>query len=231
MREISPGWISVLCPTRARSFNVNRLLDSIAATAATDKVEVVFRTDEDSPLEANISSPRIIETRGPRILLAQMWNEAYAVSRGEIDMVCGDDIVFRTPGWDERVRAEFAVVPDRIALVYGNDLLQGQNLATHGFMHHTWVEALGYVTPPYFSCNYVDTWLHEIAERIGRLRYMPDVITEHMHPGAGKAAWDQSHQERLARGQRDNVAQIWIDTEPERAREAAKLQALISAGL
>lgn len=220
--------ISVLCPTRQRPDSVKRLLDSIAMTAATTKVEVVFRTDDDSPLDMNLAqSSRITEVRGPRITLSQMWNEAYAASRGEIVMQCGDDIVFRTHGWDERVRQEFAAVPDHIALVYGNDLLQGANLATHGFVHHTWVDTLGYFTPPYFSCDYGDAWLHDIAARVGRLRYMPDVVTEHMHPNVGKAAWDQNHLDRVARGQRDNVSQVWADTWQEREQGAETLRKLM----
>ena len=221
--------ISVLCPTRQRPDSVKRLLDSIAMTAATTKVEVVFRTDDDSPLDMNLAqSSRITEVRGPRITLSQMWNEAYAASRGEIVMQCGDDIVFRTHGWDERVRQEFAAVPDHIALVYGNDLLQGANLATHGFVHHTWVDTLGYFTPPYFSCDYGDAWLHELGVLTGRLRYMADVVTEHMHPSAGKALWDLSHQERMERGRQDNVAQLFEDRRPERERDAAKLRSVMT---
>lgn len=226
-RHVTPGMISVLCPTRGRPDSVRRLLDSISATAATQRVEVVFRTDDDSPLEYP-QSERVIEVRGPRITLSQMWNEAYYASHGEIVMQCGDDIVFRTEAWDLMVRAMFADIPDRIALVYGNDLLQGRNLATHGFVHHKWVDQLGYFTPPYFSCDYGDAWLHDLATRVDRLRYIEHMVTEHMHPAAGKAPWDQNHQERRARGDRDKVHEIWGSTVGQRVKDAEKLRELMS---
>jgi hypothetical protein len=222
-----PGLISVLCPTRNRPENVERLIQSIHDTA-TDKVEVVFRTDDDAPLHRDfLASERIIEECGPRITLSQMWNEAYAASHGEIVMQCGDDIVFRTRGWDDRVREVFAGIPDKVALVYGDDLMHGVKHATHGFVHMKWVDTVGYLTPPHFSCDYGDTWLMEVGLLLGRLVYLPDVVTEHMHPAAGKASWDQSHQERLARGDRDNVRQLYLDTRPERARDEEKLRAIM----
>lgn len=220
----------MLLPTRQRPFNVYRLLESIAATAHTDQVEVVFRTDDDSPLDRGsgiFNDPRIIEVCGPRITLSQMWNEAYEVSHGEIVMQCGDDIVFRTTGWDECIRRVFEETPDKVLLAYGNDLLQGQNLATHGFVHHTWVDTLGYFTPPYFSCDYGDQWLFDVACSLGRARYLPEVITEHMHPAAGKAQWDQNHQERVERGQRDGIHDLYRQLLPEREEAAAKLRAVM----
>lgn len=225
-----PGLISVLCPTRQRPDNVRRLLESIAATAS-HAVEVVFRTDTDSPLGDNLpGSTLFTEVCGPRITLSQMWNEAYTASHGDIVMQCGDDIIFRTPGWDDRIREAFSTIPDNIALVYGDDGFHGIKHATHGFVHHAWVDTVGYLTPPYFSCDYGDTWLMEVAMLTSRLVYLPDVITEHMHPANGKAPWDQSHQERVERGDRDNVQQKYLDTRHERDNDSVKLRRIMTSG-
>ena len=41
--------------------------------------------------------------------------------------------------------------------------------------------------------SFVDTALHTIAFRSGRLVYLPDVLVEHMHPLANKAPVDEVH--------------------------------------
>lgn len=218
--------ISVLCPTRNRDENVRQLLNSIEETRRGVPVEVVFRTDEDAPLRRKLPD-WATEIRGPRGILSDMWNEAYRHCTFDIVMQCGDDIMFRTPGWPARVLQEFEQVPDKIALVYGDDGFQHERLATHGFLHRRWVEAVGHVTPPYFSSDWGDQWINDVAGMIGRLRYMPDVLTEHLHPAAGKGIWDTTHEERAARGAADNVAAIWANTLHERQRDAEILRGLM----
>jgi hypothetical protein len=210
---------------------MRRLVESIYATAATP-VEVVFRLDLDDA--ASIAeavqlgmSGTVRHVAAERGVLSDLWNDAAAIATGDILMMCGDDIVFRTNGWDVRVAETFEQVPDRIALVFGNDLIQHERHATHPFIHRRWYEAVGYLTPNGFSCDWCDTWLNEVAVALGRRIYLPDVITEHMHPVAGKARLDESHRERLARGRRDNVRALYESREAERAVDIEKLKAVM----
>ena len=46
-----------------------------------------------------------------------------------------------------------------------------KNFLTHGFLHRNWVETVGYFVPPYFSSDFNDTWLNEVADMIGRKIY------------------------------------------------------------
>jgi glycosyltransferase involved in cell wall biosynthesis len=224
--------ISICCPTRTRPGNMRRLVESIHATATTP-VEVVFRIDLDdaesiaAAVELGMynSVRHVVAERG---VLSDSWNDAAAVASGEILMMCGDDIVFRTPGWDERVTEAFAQVPDRIALVYGNDLLQHERLATHPFIHRNWYDAVGYLVPNGFSCDWCDMWLNEVAIALGRRVYLHDVVTEHMHPVIGKARLDDNHRERLERGRRDNVTALYEARADERAADVEKLRTCMS---
>ena len=50
-----------------------------------------------------------------------MWNRCYEISSGDIVMHCGDDIRFRTKGWDTKVLNKFKEYKDKIVLVYGDD--------------------------------------------------------------------------------------------------------------
>lgn len=97
----------------------------------------------------------------------------------------GDDHRPRTFGWDARMMQD--------AIVYANDLLQGQNLPTQVMMPARWVTALGKMCPETLTHLYVDNYWKELGARVQRLVYLPDVIIEHMHPVAGKAEWDEGH--------------------------------------
>lgn len=164
----------------------------------------------------------------PRDMLSQLWNDCAAEAHYEVMMQCDDEVIFRTESWDKLVLEAFDRIPDKIAFVHGQDLHQpaGQ-FGTLGFLHRRWVDTVGYFTPPYFSCDYGDTWLNDVSNMIGRRVYIPEIITEHMHPVAGKAQWDTTHMERLNRGSRDDVGGLYARLAPKRAEDAQKLRAVM----
>ena len=97
----------------------------------------------------------------------------------------------------------------------------GANFGTHGFIHRNWVDTVGYFVPPYFSSDYNDTWLNDVANMIDRRIYV-DIKTEHMHPAFNKGPMDQTHIERLQRHQEDNVDALYATKLPERQADADK---------
>lgn len=221
--------ISVLCPTRGRPDNMRRLVESARETAIyDDQVEFIFYVDNDDPASAHMANELGVDAiMGDRIVLSEMWNHCWRAATHDIFMQCGDDIIFRSDGWDVRVVEAFHSIPDKIALVHGRDGFQDANLATHGFLHRNWTDAVGYFVPPYFSSDYNDLWLTEVADTLGRRVYLEDVYTEHMHPVVGKGPLDKTHQERLVRHSNDNVEKIYRDKKPERLGDVTKLRSAI----
>jgi hypothetical protein len=213
--------ISILAPSRGRPEALQEMADSANETAS--NIEILAYIDDDDPSDYRGDGYRII--RGPRITLSDCWNVLAREARGSIFGMGADDIRFRTPRWDNLFRRVFDDFPDRICFVHGRDGIHDEKLGTHGFISRRWFETVGYFTWPAFPADYADTWLHELADRIGRRVYVPDLLIEHLHPIAGKAEWDQTHFERLARGRASNVAQLWKDLEPQRIEDAEKLEA------
>lgn len=221
--------ISLLVPTRGRPDGLQRFVESARGTADDpDLLEVVVYVDDDDESYRDFPIKDIHWIVGPRIVLSKMWNECWLRAAGPIFGHMGDDIIFRTPHWDTKVRQAFERHEDRIALVHGRDGMHDQNLGTHGFLHRNWTDAVGYFVPPYFSSDYNDTWLNDVADRINRRVFVPEIYTEHMHPACGKGPLDQTHADRLQRHAEDRVDDKYRELVGERVADADKLAAVMS---
>jgi hypothetical protein len=219
--------ISVLFPTRKRPIELKRTVDSLRATA-TGQVDIVVYVDEDDMPSAEKARELGIEcVVGPRIVVTQCWNECLRLAKGDLLMQANDDVIFRTPGWDQMVEAEFASCEDKVLMVHGSDLGgHFEKFGPHPFVHIRWVEALGYFIPPYFSSDYGDAWVNAIANALGRRKFLPFVV-EHMHFTFKKAEIDETTRDRLERHKRDDVDRLYKELTPLRERDTQKLKRLM----
>jgi hypothetical protein len=103
----------------------------------------------------------------------------------------GDDHRPRTKNWD-LIFIE-ALHEMGTGLVYGDDLIQGENLATAICMTGDIVRALRGMVPPKMIHLYLDNFWMKLGKDLDKLKYIPEVILEHMHPIAGKAQMDQGY--------------------------------------
>lgn len=220
--------ISICCPTRGRPENVKRLLGSITNTCD-QKPEVILYIDEDDSVDPDIWNSGLVKIIiGPRKTLSDCWNECAKAATGDILMFAGDDIVFKTKGWDRMVINTFESHPDKFIFVHGDDGHWGNKFGTHGFIHRKWYETVGYLLPPYFVSDYGDTWINDMANLLGR-RVFLNFITEHLHPAWGKAEIDQTHKERLERGGKADVAKIYAEMRPQLLADVEKIRQAVRA--
>lgn len=214
---------------------MRELVDSIARTAF-KSTECIFYIDEDDVpsremlhvLHAENDKVDVQAVIGPRITMSDCYNKAADKATGDVFMECCDSVLFKTIGWDQIVEKAFASIPDKILLAFGRDGIHDGRAATLPFLHRRWIETVGRFMPPYFSCDYCDTWVWEVAQMIGRIQYLPNVFTEHRHPVAGTAPMDKTHEERMERGYRDGVLDIFNARASERREEAALLRTVMS---
>jgi len=199
-----------------------------------DNLEVIWYIDDDD--KNGIEQFHYMETQfynhikaviGPRIVLSQTHNECLKEATGDIVAFIGDDVIFHTYGWDNMVRAEFDQVPDKILLVYGDDLLNKQS-GVHAFVHRNWIAALGYLVPDYFDAFFADAFANEIAHNVGRRRFIKDMVMEHMHPSANKSIIDKTAQEMYARNAGNKNDIIWQNTISHRVESSKKLLEFIN---
>jgi tetratricopeptide (TPR) repeat protein len=191
---------SLLLPTRGRPASVQRFLQSVAQTASSpEKVEVIIYADEDDPETQRISFPglKLIKLVGHRETMGNLNRACYEASSGRYVMLVNDDLVFRTHGWDTKIRQGFYRFPDEIAIVYANDLIQGERLAAFPILSRVACEIIDCISPSEYLRTGIDTHIFaifKILSRFGyeRIVYLQDVIMEHMHHSIGKSSFDRT---------------------------------------
>lgn len=180
--------ITVLMPSRGRTAQAQAAYAAFEETKSLPDTKMMVILDWGEPGYADLPTTQVRNVTGG---MAGALNAALDYASGDILVFVGDDHRFRTPGWDRIVADANAEIGGGI--LYGNDLLRGEDLASAVFMDARIVRALGWMALP--GCKHLfldDAWM-TLGRALGRLRYLPDVIVEHMHPTAGKAAWDADY--------------------------------------
>lgn len=117
----------------------------------------------------------------------------------------GDDHRFLTAGWEERFLRD-AEEMNGIAIMYGNDLLQGAALPTAVFISTAITTALGFMAPPCIQHMYADDFWKDLGTELKIIRYYPDIIVEHMHFSVKKSKSDSQYREVAALHRTDEIA-------------------------
>ena len=218
--------ISLLVPTRKRPQRLRELINSVIETSFNPQEILCYVADDDDSYDPSVF-PEARFVNGPRLIMSDLWNALLPHAKGDIYMLCADDVLFRTYGWDLVVEAAFEAVPDKILLAFGDDgSPSGKIFSTLPFVHKRWVEVVGYFTGPGFSADFSDTWPFDVATMIERTKLLP-IFTEHCHHAWGKAGKDLVYQENDARYKRDRPDLLYKQRLPERERDAEKLRKAI----
>ena len=111
-----PPLFSLIVPTRQRTSQLCRLLDSLVATAARPTmVEVVVVVDEDDPESRSFQYDALPLRKvvvAPGLSMGALNMAGYEASSGRYLMLLNDDVIVRTPRWDETIAACFRDFPD-----------------------------------------------------------------------------------------------------------------------
>jgi hypothetical protein len=187
----------VIVPSRGRPAAAAQLAQAFTDTGATARL--VFAVDNDDPTRFEYVNAigayldtTIHYATGPSTMVKALNTVAnlYASEANALGFM-GDDHRPRTHGWD-RLYIE-ALRDLGTGIVWGDDLLQGARIPTQVAMTADIVRALGHMAPAALTHLYVDNYWKDLGEGAGCVRYLPDVVVEHMHPIAGKADWDAGH--------------------------------------
>lgn len=114
------------------------------------------------------------------------------VTEYEIIGFIGDDVFLNTPGWDEKI---VQLMQDSCGIVYGRDGIQNENLPTHPFFSSIIPYLIGYVIPIGMNHYYFDNYMKALGQKIGCLRYVPELDFAHAHHSTGLMPFDETYRQ------------------------------------
>jgi hypothetical protein len=189
----------VVVPSRGRPENAERLAQAFKDTGAEADLYIVIDNDDPKWNEYAKSEnykklPADNKTGGCAKSLntgAVLLLDITKYPLYDYFVFMGDDHLPRTPGWD---KAFIQALGTNTGIVYGDDLLQGANLPTAYGMSRDLVNELRGMTFPGCVHLFFDNFVKQLGLDLEYLKYLPDVIIEHMHPVAGKAEMDEGYE-------------------------------------
>ncbi|MEU3613502.1 glycosyltransferase family A protein [Streptomyces sp. NPDC006872] len=229
----------VIIPTRGRPQAIPEIMRAWDDTGAT--ADVLFCVDKDDPELAAYKAQakrfaddgRVRFVYWARKRLCGTLNQAAVKNAGDYRFLAflGDDHRPRPAAmaWDARIRECLSGGP---GIVYGNDLLQGEAMATAVAMTSDIVTTLGLMVPECLVHLCADLVWVEWGRGMGRITYLDDMVIEHLHPAAQKAQMDAGYEEVNSEAMVSADSAAYIDYRDNGGLEAdlVKLRALVAAG-
>ena len=185
----------ILVPSRNRPDSIAELIKSLDETETESDLVVVIDSDEPQ-IEAYLElgcDVLMVEKQGKGMAKPLNFAANHFRDKYRHFAFLGDDHRPRTKNWD----TIFINALDEleIGLVYGDDLFQGENLPTAVAMSGEIVKELNGMVPQDMIHLYLDNFWMTLGKDLNALRYIPEVVLEHLHPVAGKAEWTEQYRE------------------------------------
>jgi hypothetical protein len=227
--DFSGMGISILTPTYKHPDKLEKYALTIQNTAKNpEKIEMVFGIHSDdtetikkitylqSVLKMKIKPITIEQHLNGAINMSYFWNQIYPHASQDIIGFFGDDVLFKTPGWDIEVYKEFK--KDLMVMVSCNDVhvQKGVN-AVLFFTHRSVHDKLGFYLNQKYQRWYMDTFLDRIYRRMGKLHYREDIVTEHLDPVRSKHDTTEKIKQQI-----DEDEKIWYSTSEQEINECLK---------
>ena len=189
----------IIVPSRTRPHNIKRLLGGWTDTGAWGVADLRIDIDRDD--DAYQKYLEIDLPPGARYATGHRWRTSMfklnRAARRESDSYFalgffGDDHLPRTAGWAQRWIDTLREM--RSGIVYADDGLRGEGLPTQWAMTSDIVRALeNRLSVAPVTHLYCDNAVLDLGKAADCIRYLPDVLIEHMHFVNGKAPKDAQY--------------------------------------
>lgn len=175
--------LSLLIASRGRPTELLRTIsETDAHLALPDQTVISVALDWDDETMRGVEPPetraRLVWHVGEREdSLGQKYNRAADNAPAAIYALGADDNVFKTDGWDQRIRDCSAHFGDGLGFVYFGRL--DGTLPTNMAVPHKLKEfQAGMLFPPYWPVWFHDTWVDEVAHMCGRILWTDIEVEE-----------------------------------------------------
>jgi hypothetical protein len=184
----------VIVPTRSRPDKARECVSALKELSTISDV-MLGLDDDDAQKYLDDKIDGVLYEVNPRLKMngtLNLLSVKYADQYKTITFM-GDDHFVRTKGWDKKL---YQPIKKRgYGLSYGNDLFQGQNLATAVMMSTNIIKELGFMAPKKLIHLYMDNFWMALGNILDCIDYHDNVIIEHMHYMNGKSQADAQYHE------------------------------------
>ncbi len=182
--------ISLLCPTRGRPNQAERLIKSFFSTQKNQNQILFYVADDDECKEQYyelFNKYKIGFYRGPPMSTSFIWNFLAHQATGEMVTLIGDDVEIKTKNWDEILIEANNIHEDKIYVLTVDDGRKdrfaqndGRMRCDHPTVNKKWIQTLKYFVPPFFMHRYLDAYTRNLAIEINRFIEIKEVVFEHL---------------------------------------------------
>ena len=192
--------ISIVMPTRGRPDKLLEMMNSVLNCASSPElIEFVLYIDNDDRSDYEMFDKKAIIIKGERTDFGVMFRLCIQKASGRIIMICNDDVIVRTKKWDNIIYENLKLYPDNIFLLYPNDLNKGEVLCTFPiFSKELFLKFPGLLP---VNLSLLDLHIQDIFFQlkglgVNRIKYLSNVIFEHLHYTTGKSKFDKTYSDR-----------------------------------
>jgi hypothetical protein len=187
--------LTIYVPTKGRPKNAIRLQEQFYKTTRLNSRIVFIISDNDQKRNHYTELDETILVSPNKAGFVDPLNMGYLVDRRKVYSYAvgfmGDDHMPRTDGWDEIFINN--LIDLESGFVYGRDGLQDAAIPTYIVMTSNIPLTLGFMTLPELMHLYADNFWLDLGSSINRIKYVPEVYIEHMHPAVGKSFSDAGY--------------------------------------
>ena len=208
--------LSVLIASMNRKVALGKLLWRLIETTKGHEIEIIVAVDEDVNTVQSLVGYPFVSTlifNQKRHGALACWNQALALSTGDMLFPCGDD-QWPHMGWLDRALAVHRNKLGGYGCVGFNDLMHAPTGPAHEPVTMTTLifdrrfckEVFGGVVAiPCYKYLCVDCELNDRARAVGKLAWCEDAIVEHLHPANGKRQRDALDDEHAQWAEQDRA--------------------------
>ena len=181
--------ICICIPSRGRPGFIKETIKKILDNADNKENVIVkyYINDDDPDLKSYEASLEEMQNKygssvqyiiGPDQSPVYSWNFIAESTEADFYMLAGDEVQFKTKGWDSIISRCKDKHPDGILVIaaYDDRGSHTYDTCTQPFVTKEWARALGYHWNPSFIHWHVDQYTGELCKAIDRFIFLKDVV-------------------------------------------------------
>lgn len=171
-------------------------LDSDDPTATSELVQQILALGRNIQVQLGFSGSKI----------AAINRDLQSAPPFDILLLASDDMIPVIQGYDSVIRSAMQMhYPTTDGVLWFNDGFRGKELNTLCILGRKYFQRFGYIYHPEYKSLWCDNEFTDVANKLRRQKYIPEVIIRHDHPGNGVGTFDESYNQNCTNNDVDEA--------------------------